>query len=47
VAFNDLKSFHLKEVARLKKIITFEKTKRLKTQEDKLEKSSTMMQELV
>ena len=47
VSYNDLKSYSQKEIARLKKIIAFEKKKRLNAQEDKLEKSSTLMQELV
>lgn len=47
VQYNDLKSSSLKEIARLKKMIQTEKKKRLNVQEDKLEKSSQLMQELV
>lgn len=37
----------MKEIAKLKKMIQFEKKRRLNAQEDKLEKSSSLMQELV
>jgi hypothetical protein len=47
VAYNDLKSQSQKEIARLKGLVDFERKRRVVAQEDKLEKSSTLMQELV
>lgn len=47
VAYNDLKSQSQKEVKRLQGLVDLEKKKRLTVQEDKLEKSSALMQELV
>jgi hypothetical protein len=47
VAYNDLKSSSAKEIDKLKGLVEMEKKRRLTAQEDKLEKSSTLMQELV
>ena len=47
VAYNDLKSQSQKEIKRLQNLVDLEKKKRLTVQEDKLEKSSALMQELV
>ena len=47
VAYNDLKSQSSKEISRLKSIVEVEKQRRLNAQEDKLERSSALMQELV
>ena len=47
VAYNDLKAKSSKEVDKLKGQVGAEKKKRLNVQEDKLEKSSALMQELV
>ena len=47
MAYNDLKAKSAKEVDKLKGQVGVEKKKRLNVQEDKLEKSSALMQELV
>jgi hypothetical protein len=47
VAYNDLKSSSQKEIAKLKGLVDFEKKRRVVAQEDKLEKSYVLMQELV
>lgn len=47
VAYNDLKSHSQKESQRLKNSVNFEKKRRVSVQEVNLEKSSSLMQELV
>ena len=47
MSYNDLKSSSQKEISRLKGLVDFEKKRRVVIQEDKVEKSTSLMQELV
>ena len=47
MAYNDLKSSSQKEIQSLKNSVAFERKRRVSVQEDKLEKSTALMQELV
>lgn len=47
VIYNDLKSSGIKEISRLRGLVDFEKRRRVIVQEDKVEKSTNLMQELV
>ena len=47
VVYNDLKSSSMKEINRLRGLVDFEKKRRVVVQEDKVENSTNLMQELV